>query len=64
MYFVLVVWSSFVRSSFNFLVFKRILRFLKRECLDSMREPFASSQIRVLFLVVMGHASYIKRYAI
>jgi hypothetical protein len=59
-----VVWSNFVRSNFNCLVFKRDLRFLKRECLDLMGEPFASFQIRVLFLVVMGHASFIKRYAI
>jgi hypothetical protein len=31
---------------------------------DSMGEPFASSQIGVLFLIVMGHTSFIKGYAI
>jgi hypothetical protein len=40
------------------------LRFLKGGFSDLMGEPFASSQVRVLFFVVIGHASFVKRYAI
>jgi len=36
----------------------------KGEYSDSMEEPFASSQLGVLFLVVIGHASFVKGYAI
>jgi len=57
------IWG-FVRSNFYCLVIVRDFKVLKGGWSDSMGVSFTNSQIRVLFLNVMGHACFVDGYAI